>query len=170
MVRNERPRLVYDKSVDRMLEKVSIDRETSCWVWTGARDPLGYGRFTYDGMTRTAHRLMFCLMYGDQPASVLVCHNCDNPSCINPSHLYAGSAQSNMDDMMARGRNKYWRRVGQDHPRSKITQAQALEIADEKRWGDMSQREVGEIYGITQTAVSDIRRGHRWKHLPEVKP
>lgn len=164
------PSLVWTKDVEAFLQHVEISRESSCWNWTRAKNEWGYGHFTRDKKRMLAHRWVFAAMYGPIADGVIICHRCDNPACVNPAHLYEGTPKSNMEDMMARGRGKHWRRCGEQHPRSRLSASQVMEIADESRWGAMSQREVGEIYGVTQAAVSDIRTRRRWGHLWEVKP
>lgn len=164
------PSLVWTKDVETFMGFVKINRETSCWEWTRYKNEWGYGHFTRGKKRMLVHRRLFSWLYGPIPDGVLLCHHCDNPACVNPTHLYEGTPSSNMLDMVARGRGKFCRRPGERSPRAKLTEAQAREIADESRWHGVSQREIGEIYGVSQGIVSNIRKKRRWKHLWEGKP
>ena len=85
-------------------------------VWTGTRFASGYGRITQNGKRARAHRVAFELFVGPIPSGMHVLHRCDNPPCVNPSHLFIGTHLDNMRDMEAKGRAKWiqenLRRVG----------------------------------------------------------
>lgn len=88
-----------------------VDKTGECWEWTGQRNgphDSSYGLFTIyrDGrrIRLMAHRVALHLTIGRRQRILFACHHCDNPPCVRPSHIYAGSAQSNSDDMHARGR------------------------------------------------------------------
>lgn len=69
------------------------------------KDPKGYGRFPF-GKEQRAHRVMWFFEHGNYaPTGTMVCHTCDNRSCVNPNHLYLGNAKSNSKDMVDRGRS-----------------------------------------------------------------
>jgi len=91
-----------------------VDRsggDDSCWPWMGARIPRGYGVFGLSSKQRSAraHRIAYEIAHGlplgSLPSEWHVCHSCDNPPCVNPSHLWLGSASDNMSDAAAKGRN-----------------------------------------------------------------
>jgi hypothetical protein len=78
---------------------------SGCWEYTGCRNDKGYGQL-YDGSSRkiSAHRASWAVHRGPIPDGLCVCHHCDNPSCVNPDHLFLGTKKDNFDDMWDKGR------------------------------------------------------------------
>lgn len=84
-----------------------FQQTNGCWDWQGGLDKDGYGAFSYAGKTYKAHRMALELQGIKIPKGHYVCHHCDNPSCVNPDHLYVGTPADNVRDMMQR--NRHWR-------------------------------------------------------------
>lgn len=92
--------------------EAKFEKTEGCWLWTASKFPKGYGQFKYlhDGKPQQyAHRISAHLYKGfDFNPDVVVCHKCDNPSCVNPDHLFLGTTSDNMRDMSEKGRSPKW--------------------------------------------------------------
>jgi hypothetical protein len=99
----EIPQSIKDKFANTFV----IGNHNDCWSWAGYKDKLGYGIVRYGRSSRRylAHRLSYAFTKGDIPSGLIVCHSCDNPSCVNPKHLWLGTHEDNRLDMLAKGRH-----------------------------------------------------------------
>lgn len=147
-----------DKDRKRFEEKFTIT--PACWTWKFMKDKKGYGRFLLNGMPRIASRVAYFMYVGAIPSGKLVCHRCDNPSCVNPDHLFIGSAKQNTADMVSKGRGKWVK--GERNGRSKLTDKEVIEI---RSLSGPTDREVAAKYKISPSVVHQIRRGKIWRHL-----
>lgn len=131
-----------------------------CWEWKGTRNVQGYGRIQVRGRTQGAHRIALEGSIGLIPDGKHACHRCDNPPCVNPAHLYAGTPSENTVDFYSR--SAIQRPKGEDHPMVKLTSAQAAEIRERYAAGGISQRSLGREYGVSYATVARIAHGHSW--------
>lgn len=90
---------------ERFWEKV--DKSGECWIWLAAKLPKGYGLFKLGGRYVYAHRYSWQLANGALAGERDVCHQCDNPNCVRPSHLFVGSRSDNMQDSVRKGRGRW---------------------------------------------------------------
>ncbi|HET8686353.1 MAG TPA: HNH endonuclease signature motif containing protein, partial [Methanosarcina sp.] len=114
--------------IDRFLSKISVE-STGCFKYLGAKDKDGYGYFKLNGKTYKAHRIAIQLHTGVDPKGHLVLHHCDNPSCVNPDHLYLGTPKQNMQDRKDRNRNAGWsgyKAEGHLNNNSKLTEENVI--------------------------------------------
>jgi hypothetical protein len=132
-----------------------------CWVWMGSvGGSMGYGVFWYQGKNRRAHVVSWAFSRSGRalpelPKNHLVLHKCDNPACVRPKHLFAGSQKDNIRDKHAKGRAADQR--GEKGPTAKLTNAQAEEIRRLLSLGDR----VGDVarkYGVSSPTVTNIRK------------
>jgi len=138
-----------------------IKRTIDCWEWIGHRDPNGYGRLNVDGYPMLAHRLSYQLRWGGIPDGMAVLHKCDNPRCVNPEHLFLGTQSDNANDMYRKGRSRKRGMKGTDHHQAKLSEADVRAI----RTSQEPDGKVGAQYGISRTAVNDIRKRRSWAHI-----
>lgn len=152
---------------ERFWEKVDKRGPDECWEWGATKTRLGYGQLQIDGRSTSAHRVSWELAYGPIPDGLCVCHHCDNPGCVNPTHLFLGTELDNARDRDCKGRQRSPRLVGERNGQAKLTRKQVLEIRRRYKKGVMCQRELGVRYGVTQSMISMIVLGKSWKHLEE---
>ena len=148
---------------NRFFSKTHRNDETGCIEWTASKNARGYGKFSVNGGWVMAHRFAFEFVNGEVPADEFVLHHCDNPSCVNSDHLYAGSKKDNAQDRETRRRGNHAK--GTKHGRNKLFASQVLEIRDAFDTGKYSFRELGRIYGTDSKSIADIVDRKNWKHL-----
>ena len=93
------------KKQQYILDRIIVDEETNCWNWQLATNN-GYGRGWYNKRNEAAHRIAYKAFMGSIPKNKIICHECDNKLCCNPNHLWPGSHQENMEDMMNKNRRQ----------------------------------------------------------------
>lgn len=145
--------------VERFWAKVN--KTDSCWLWTGATKDKGYGLLRVGGKNIGAHVFSYQLHTGFQVLKgTFVCHNCDNPPCVNPLHLWLGDNTANVNDMVIKKRHTFGERNGQ----AKLTEEIVLKMQKLKQQG-VSQEAMTKIFEVSRTCISQTLNGKRWKHL-----
>lgn len=142
------------------------NEETGCVEWTGYCDRDGYGSAWHEGGPWPAHRLYYHLFVEPIPKGKIICHHCDNTSCINPDHLYAGTHKTNAEDKVKRGRSNNPK--GENAKASKLTKEQAIEVIKRRKSGERAE-DIAQDYVITKWTVYDIMKGNSWKELDECR-
>ncbi len=154
-------------ALDRFTCKYVV-ADNGCWLWTGATVGLSfnYGKFWIDGGYDKAHRAAYRLFVGPIPTGMWVLHHCDTPECVNPKHLFIGTRQDNVDDMLAKKRGGQWKNPPRGNRRrdSKFTEADVLDIRRRCDNGE-SQGSVAKSFGVGQSTISKIIRRQRWAHV-----
>jgi transposase-like protein len=146
----------------------NTDKSGECWIWKGNTDKDGYGSIRISSRkAMRVHRLSFFLSTKIDPAGKLVCHHCDNPGCVNPAHLYLGTALENNRDKVTRGRCNWAK--GEKVFNAKFTKEQIKDIFRQYRQGGVLQADIAKYYGVTQGAIHLILSGKCWGHL-DIEP
>lgn len=146
--------------IERFWNKVEIIPFHPCWEWTGAKvRPNGHGILKFGNKKWLAHRLSYSIHKGKIPDGLFICHKCDNPPCVNPYHLYAGTNQDNMNDKKARGRSGSLKK--ERHGRAKLTQVQVDEIRLQYKKG-IRQYVLAKAYGISGNQINLIVHMKAW--------
>lgn len=146
-----------------------VNREAgadACWPWTGGKTSAGYGAIMVNYKNILAHRFSYELHNGPIPEGMFICHKCDNPACVNPTHLFLGTPQDNMDDMISKGRQVLTEPptfFGEDHPNAALTWEQVDEMRQLFATGQCSPAELASRYHITKANVGYIIHWRTWR-------
>jgi len=141
---------------ERLLSRIE-KQDSGCWKWIGTKNKKGYGMMVYKGRIHASHRVSWQEFYGEIPEGMLICHKCDNPSCVNPDHLFVGSNQDNMDDMKQKGRAS--KSKDKQKSRRKISREKELEIIERYKTSNVTQKSLANEFGI---ALNHVRRLTRY--------
>ena len=149
---------------DRFWSKVEVT--STCWLWRGGVAVNGYGR-AYQEMfgTKVAHRISYGLYYGDLPlfncspsSQSMVCHRCDVRDCVNPLHLFLGTAADNARDMASKKRSTY----GERSANAKLTWNDVNAIR-KYFLGRVPMTEIAKHFGVHSTTIRSIKSNRTWK-------
>ena len=132
--------------------------ENGCWVWQGSCDAHGYGMMSIGGKTHRAHRVSCEAYNGPLLPGEKALHSCDNPPCINPAHVRAGTQKENAADRESRGRRDV---RGEQVGTSKLTVADVIAI----RQSELSLLELASKFGVDRSNIWAIRAGKSWAHV-----
>jgi len=133
---------------------------TGCWLWTAAIGTKGYGHI-YDGGSKKnqkllrANRVAWQLYRGLLPDDMYVCHHCDVRSCVNPWHMFLGTAKDNGEDMSLKLRSP----SGEKQGAHKLSWDDVKAIRESK----LPQRKLARIFNVSQSCISQAVTGRSWK-------
>lgn len=131
-----------------------------CYIFTGYTNSEGYGSFWYNKKLFKAHRFAYLLKYGPIPEGKLVCHKCDNTSCVRPKHLFIGTHLDNTRDCIKKGRIIF--KTGELHGMAFLTEEQVLKIRKLYKTGNYTQTELAKRFGVGQNHISRIILKQAW--------
>lgn len=148
-------------------------KKEPCWIWTGFKNKKGYGRVNINKTPRNAHRVSWIIKNGLIKEGFLVLHHCDNPSCVNPKHLFLGTPKDNTQDMLKKGRHNpgdgSWTKTNPEKlargkkANAKLDWEKVDKIREMYSSGNYSRRELGKIFGVCHNSISDIINNIYWK-------
>lgn len=146
----------------RFLRKVHMGpHQQGCWLWIGARQTDGYGTMGYKNKVYLAHRWVWQQFHGDIENKKYVCHTCDVPACVNPAHMFLGTQEDNMQDMVRKKRSAY----GERSPKAKLSDVQVQEIRGLE--GKLSRPKIAKMFGIANSQVWYIHHRMSRRHTEE---
>lgn len=142
-----------DATLDERLRNIGWTvTAAGCWEWNGALDKYGYGQIAVNrGRPWKAYRIAYEAWVKTPEPNVDICHKCDNPPCINPAHLFEGSRQVNVTDMISKGRQATWSK--RPH---KLTGHEVEAIRAAYTTGKFYYRDLAREYGVSQTLIGLI--------------
>ena len=145
--------------VERFSCRFIPEPNSGCWLWLGKIDPSGYGVIQKNGGgDLKAHRVSASIVGLIPNSDQVVCHRCDNPSCVNPEHLFIGSKAENSDDMARKGRSTH----GSRNPMAKLTELTAAIIKSDH---GSAARVLAERFGVSPKTIRSCRNNTTWSRV-----
>jgi DNA-directed RNA polymerase specialized sigma24 family protein len=136
--------------VEKLLSNIKVDAG-GCFLWQKSKNSKGYDMTSYNGKIQTAHRTSFQVFRREIPEGMLVCHRCDVRHCINPAHLFLGTAKQNTQDAIAKDRLSR----GEDHATAKLTDAQVSEIVSQYNFGG-HPADIADAFNVSESWIRHL--------------
>lgn len=148
----------------RFLDKTNVCGENECWEWKGSKSKDGYGKFVALG-NQLAHRVSWIIHNGEIPKGLQVLHECDNPPCVNPKHLFLGTNHDNVLDKVKKGRLVVPDNRGSKSGNAILGEDDVIRILSLSK-GGYSPKEISRMVSkISRTSIYDIVMKRTWKHI-----
>lgn len=138
-----------------------VNKADGCWLWMGAADKLGYGRFYWRGKIQLASRVAWEITKGEIGPRLAICHSCDNPQCVNPSHLFVGTMADNTQDALRKGRL----RGGGPKPHLSECRARFIMALRAEFGRKMRPAKIGRLLNVNPCSIHDLLAARTWKKL-----
>ena len=157
-------------TIARFWQKVKMPNtnqnvEKECWEWIGGKTGEGYGQFGLNRVMTGAHKISYVLEHGQIEEGLGVLHKCNNRSCVNPHHLYTGTAKDNGYDLQKRIESGDLSiNQGENHPRSKLSRNDILSIRRLIK-SKVPPKEISALFGISKCHVYSIKNRRAWSHI-----
>lgn len=133
------------------------ENEIGCLICTSHSTWKGYPLLSINNKATRMSRFIYEECFGLIPEGLYICHTCDNPGCINPAHLYAGTNLDNVKDKIERGHHLY----GEQHPCAKLTEIDIIKI----RQSNQNINQLSQEFAVSKAHIWKIRSKRKWKHL-----
>lgn len=163
-----------EKDIARFWAKVDKRKDSECWLWNGRRDRLGYAKMDIrrhhtGGNNYPAARIAMMITTGECNPMLMVCHHCDNPPCVNPAHLFLGTALDNNRDSFDKGRAVKFK--GNQLPQAILTPDAVREIR--RLWATrrsvkdpmISRKTLATRFGVSPWAIKHVILREWWRHI-----
>ncbi len=128
-----------------------VDKTGDCWFWNAFRTKRGYGQIRIAGKIMVASHVAYLITHGEIPDGFFICHHCDNPPCVNPLHLFAGTQRDNMLDKVRKNRQPH----GEKCYNSRLSDKDIFQIRLLSKLG-FSGAKIGRKFGVSQPYVSRL--------------
>jgi len=146
-------------SLETKLFKNALVTE-GCWLWLGTKNALGYGIISNGrkGEKVRAHRACYELVHGKIPDGLVACHKCDNPSCVNPGHIFLGTKKENTADMWAKGRGftPFKTMLERAHHNCKMLDVDVVTCRQMHETGNYTTKQLSQHFGVSQTHIRRV--------------
>jgi hypothetical protein len=149
---------------EKFLAKACPDASSGCWLWQGLVTPDGYGVAFIAGKRQAAHRAAWMLFCNPIPPGMAICHKCDVRACVNPDHLFVGTAADNAQDRVNKDRTPR----GERHHGAKLTANQVSLIKTMLAEDRMYMTEIARQFGVSPATIHSIKVGQTWKDLEAI--
>lgn len=154
---------IYDSVWARFWSQVDVLTTDECWDYQGAINSTGRGNFSIGHKNIKAHRMAWILIKGEIPDGLCVLHHCDNGKCCNFSHLFLGTIQDNVTDMIKKGRQR--RQYGEDGARAILTNKQALEIREKYIPHVYTSYRLAKEYHVSRGSINAVVQRYTFKNI-----
>lgn len=154
---------------ERLMSRVKA-MPSGCLEWQGTKTRGGYGSISINSVDTPTHRAMYEALNGKIPSGMFVCHTCDNPPCINPEHLFLGTAKDNMQDSIVKGRFKFNFKKGNKITLGRAPENRALteqDVKEVRKKLSSGERvcDIAKLYGVTRYVIGDINRRKTYQNV-----
>lgn len=151
--------------IEKFFSKVGEPDENGCRLWIGNHSSNGYGHFYLNRsyQEELAHRVAWEIANGPIPDGLWALHRCDVRPCVNVEHLFLGDAQTNVDDMRAKGRYNCVR--GEQHGSTSLTEEKVLQVFQLLAENKLTHEEIGNKFDVDRRVIEHINTGNTWRHL-----
>lgn len=142
----------------RFWQNVKTTSANACWTWIGPKGPRGYGKFATGYRQMPAHRWSYERFHGPIEPGQVIMHKCDNPPCVNPRHLQAGTQKDNRQDSIQKGRGY----GGEEHHAAKLNRHRARKIKLLWNKGGITQTQLAARFQVSPSVIYKVISGKTW--------